>query len=71
MIQLVTGIFLAIQYSGNVNISFEVVGRISQDVNFGWLLRALHANGARAFFVCLYLHTGRGIYYGSGSLIHT
>lgn len=71
VLQLITGVFLAIQFTGDTTLSFEAVSRISQDVNFGWLLRALHANGARAFFVCLYLHTGRGIYYRSGSLFHT
>ena len=64
-LQLVTGIFLAIQYTGDTNLSFERVRHINQDVIEGSLLRMLHANGARFFFFCLYFHAGRGIYYGS------
>lgn len=63
--------FLAIQYTGDTTLSFISVIRISQDVNYGWFLRSLHANGARAFFVCLYLHVRRGLYYSSRALIHT
>jgi ubiquinol-cytochrome c reductase cytochrome b subunit len=63
--QIVTGLFLAIHYSCDVSIAFDRVRHISRDVNFGWALRIIHANGARFFFICLYLHIGRGIYYGS------
>ena len=65
VVQLLTGIFLAIHYSTHVDLAFTSVTHISRDVNYGWLLRTIHANGASAFFVCLYLHVGRGIYYGS------
>jgi len=58
-------VFLALQFTGEASLSFISVIRDTQDVNFGWLLRTLHANGASAFFVCLFLHTGRGLYYTS------
>lgn len=69
--QLVTGIFLAIHYIGHVDLAFSSVAHLSRDVNYGWLLRAIHANGASLFFVCLYFHVGRGLYYGSYIFIHT
>ena len=65
IIQILRGLFLAIHYSCDVSIAFESVNHIRRDVNFGWALRIIHANGARFFFVCLYIHIGRGIYYGS------
>ena len=68
--QLVTGLFLAIHYTAHVDLAFSSVAHICRDVNFGWLLRTLHANGASFFFICLYLHTGRGIYYGSFLNLH-
>ena len=63
--QLITGIFLAIHYSSDVRLAFESVSHIVRDVNFGWGLRRLHANGARFFFICIYAHVLRGLYYGS------
>jgi ubiquinol-cytochrome c reductase cytochrome b subunit len=71
IIQIITGIFLAIHYTDNIEIAFNRVIHICRDVNNGWLIRTLHANGARFFFICLYIHIGRGIYYGSYNLIHT
>ena len=65
MVQIVRGLFLAIHYSCDISIAFESVNHINRDVNFGWALRIVHANGARFFFICLYVHVGRGIYYGS------
>lgn len=65
IIQLVTGLLLAMQYNGGVTTAFARVDRLSRDVFSGWLLRTSHANGARFFFFCLYFHIGRGIYYGS------
>jgi len=65
IIQILSGLFLAIHYSCDISIAFERVRHISRDVNFGWALRILHTNGARFFFICLYIHIGRGIYYGS------
>jgi len=70
-IQIVTGLFLAIHYTANVELAFSRVAHICRDVNYGWLLRTIHANGASFFFICLYLHTGRGIYYGSYLFIPT
>lgn len=63
--QIITGLFLAIHYTADVTISFNTVAHITRDVNYGWLLRVIHANGASIFFIALYLHAGRGIYYSS------
>nr|YP_009059674.1 cytochrome b [Sinanodonta woodiana]AIN80937.1 cytochrome b [Sinanodonta woodiana] len=63
--QIVTGLFLAMHYNSNVDLAFYSVSHISRDVNYGWLMRTIHANGASLFFVCIYLHTGRSMYYGS------
>jgi len=65
IIQILRGLFLAIHYSCDVSIAFDRVSHIGRDVNFGWALRIFHANGARFFFICLYLHIGRGLYFGS------
>jgi len=69
--QILTGLFLAIHYCGDASLAFSRVSHICRDVNYGWILRIIHANGARFFFVCLYLHIGRGLYYGSYVFIHT
>jgi ubiquinol-cytochrome c reductase cytochrome b subunit len=71
VIQIVTGLFLAIHYTADIEIAFNSVNHICRDVNYGWLLRTLHANGASFFFICIYLHVGRGIYYGSYVFIPT
>nr|ABF13351.1 cytochrome b [Philypnodon macrostomus] len=63
--QLVTGLFLAMHYTADITMAFSSVAHICRDVNFGWLIRNMHANGASFFFICLYLHIGRGLYYGS------
>ena len=63
--QIVRGIFLAMHYSCDISLAFERVRHISRDVSIGWFLRITHANGARFFFICVYLHVARGIYYGS------
>ncbi len=65
IIQILTGLFLAIHYTADINLAFYSVNHICRDVNYGWLLRTLHANGASFFFICIYLHVGRRIYYGS------
>nr|YP_009947918.1 cytochrome b [Coenomyia ferruginea]QOI08134.1 cytochrome b [Coenomyia ferruginea]UDF83767.1 cytochrome b [Coenomyia ferruginea] len=65
VIQTMTGLFLAMHYSADISLAFNSVAHICRDVNYGWLLRTLHANGASFFFICLYLHVGRGMYYGS------
>nr|UPY81535.1 cytochrome b [Exhyalanthrax sp.] len=65
IVQIMTGLFLAMHYTADINMAFNSVTHICRDVNYGWLLRTLHANGASFFFICIYLHVGRGIYYGS------
>nr|AYW52348.1 cytochrome b [Entiminae sp. ACP-2013] len=65
IIQILTGIFLAMHYCPNVDLAFNSVAHICRDVNYGWLIRTLHANGASFFFICLYTHIGRGMYYSS------
>nr|WNH36681.1 cytochrome b [Nasutitermes sp.] len=69
--QIVTGLFLAMHYCPNIDMAFSSVSHICRDVNYGWLLRTLHANGASLFFVCIFLHTGRNMYYGSYNFMHT
>jgi ubiquinol-cytochrome c reductase cytochrome b subunit len=70
-VQLVRGIFLALHYSGNVVLSFDRVVHICRDVNYGWFMRVVHSNGASLFFLFLYFHIGRGIYYGSYRFVRT
>lgn len=72
VLQILTGVFLAMYYKpsametlGGFTVAFDSVERIMRDVNFGWLIRYMHAVGASAFFVVVYLHIGRGLYYGS------
>lgn len=65
VIQLATGIFLSLHYTPHISSAFDSIIHITQDVNFGWALRNIHANGASIFFVGIYLHIARGIYYGS------
>ena len=65
VVQILTGLFLTIHYTPHIDLAFSSVAHIVRDVNYGWLIRNLHANGASWFFICLYLHIGRGIYYGS------
>ena len=69
--QIATGLFLAMHYTAEVDLAFSRVSHICRDVNYGWFLRTLHANGASFFFICLYRHIGRGIYYGSFLYVHT
>jgi len=65
MIQIVTGVVLAMHYAPNTLVAFDSTEHIMRDVNWGWLMRYAHANGASAFFVVVYLHIFRGFYYGS------
>lgn len=64
-IQIVTGLFLAMHYSPDVNLAFGSVEHIMRDVNYGWLIRYTHANGASLFFAVVYIHLFRGLYYSS------
>nr|YP_009501916.1 cytochrome b [Freysuila caesalpiniae]AWU48920.1 cytochrome b [Freysuila caesalpiniae] len=71
MIQIASGLFLAMHFSANTSIAFESVIHICRDVNNGWLIRVIHSNGASFFFVFIYLHIGRGIYFNSAILKKT
>nr|APU53135.1 cytochrome b [Microtus cabrerae]APU53136.1 cytochrome b [Microtus cabrerae]APU53137.1 cytochrome b [Microtus cabrerae]APU53138.1 cytochrome b [Microtus cabrerae]APU53139.1 cytochrome b [Microtus cabrerae] len=71
IIQILTGLFLAMHYSSDTATAFSSVAHICRDVNYGWLIRYMHANGASMFFICLFLHVGRGIYYGSYNMMET
>jgi ubiquinol-cytochrome c reductase cytochrome b subunit len=65
IIQTATGLFLSIHYTPDTTLAFSSVAHIIRDVNIGWIIRSIHANGGSIFFLFLYLHTGRGIYYNS------
>nr|ARO70575.1 cytochrome b [Oplurus cyclurus] len=65
IMQILTGLFLAMHYTADISSAFSSVAHICRDVQYGWLIRNLHANGASMFFICIYLHIGRGLYYGS------
>jgi len=65
VIMIVSGIFLAMQYTPHVDYAFDSVERIMRDVNYGWLMRYIHMNGASFFFIVTYIHIFRGLYYGS------
>nr|ACA61257.1 cytochrome b [Gastrimargus marmoratus] len=71
LIQIITGLFLTMHYTPNIEMAFSSVVHICRDVNNGWMMRTLHANGASMFFICMYLHVGRGIYYGSYMYMNT
>jgi len=63
--QIITGIVLAMHYTPHADMAFNSVEHIMRDVNYGWLLRYLHSNGASMFFIAVYIHMFRGMYYGS------
>nr|YP_009926843.1 cytochrome b [Ptilorrhoa caerulescens]QNL16278.1 cytochrome b [Ptilorrhoa caerulescens] len=65
IMQIVTGLLLAMHYTADTSLAFSSVAHMCRNVQFGWLIRNLHANGASFFFICIYLHIGRGFYYGS------
>nr|AEP19406.1 cytochrome b [Polypterus ansorgii] len=65
IVQIATGLFLAMHYVSDINSAFSSVAHICRDVNYGWLIRNIHANSASLFFICIYLHIARGLYYGS------
>nr|YP_010252262.1 cytochrome b [Desis jiaxiangi]QTX95135.1 cytochrome b [Desis jiaxiangi] len=69
--QIITGLLLSFHFSGDVNLSFYSVIHMMRDVDYGWILRISHANGASMFFMLMYFHIGRGIYYGSYRLEKT
>src|SRR5688572_24916650 len=63
VVQILTGVVLAMHYSAHISVAFSSVEGIMRDVNQGWLLRYMHANGASFFFIAVYLHIARGLYY--------
>lgn len=71
IIQIITGFFLSIHYTPCIDLAFNRVIHIVQDVNYGWLFRLIHINGASFFFICIFIHIGRGIYYNSFVIIKT
>nr|YP_010586145.1 cytochrome b [Dolophilodes bellatulus]UZZ43894.1 cytochrome b [Dolophilodes bellatulus] len=71
MIQIITGIFLSMHYTPHVNLAFDSINHIYRNVNYGWLIQTLHMNGASFFFICIYLHIGRNIYYESFMNLYT
>nr|YP_009630816.1 cytochrome b [Notocrypta curvifascia]QBS14477.1 cytochrome b [Notocrypta curvifascia] len=71
IIQIITGLFLSMYYTANIELAFYSVNYICRNVNYGWLIRTLHANGASFFFICIYIHIGRGIYYESFKFTYT
>src|SRR6202047_3862554 len=64
-VQIITGVVLAMHYTPHADLAFDSVERIMRDVNYGWLLRYIHMNGASMFFLIVYIHLFRGFYYGS------
>nr|YP_009414350.1 cytochrome b [Phaner parienti]AIW64453.1 cytochrome b [Phaner parienti] len=70
-VQITTGLFLAMHYTADTMTAFSSVTHICRDVNYGWVIRYMHANGASMFFMCLFIHVGRGLYYGSFTLTET
>nr|AEF79922.1 cytochrome b [Takydromus septentrionalis] len=71
IIQIMTGLFLAMHYTADILSAFSSIAHIHRDVQHGWFIRNLHANGASMFFICIYLHIGRGLYYGSYLFMET
>ena len=65
IVMVVSGIFLVMSYTPHVDMAFDSVERIMRDVNYGWLIRYIHMNGASMFFIVVYVHIFRGLYYGS------
>nr|AVN99334.1 cytochrome b [Giraffa giraffa angolensis] len=71
ILQILTGLFLAMHYTPDTTTAFSSVTHICRDVNYGWIIRYMHANGASMFFICLFMHMGRGLYYGSYTFLET
>nr|YP_009692124.1 cytochrome b [Leptocentrus albolineatus]QEG98456.1 cytochrome b [Leptocentrus albolineatus] len=71
IIQLMSGILLSMHYTANIEFAFNSINHIMRDVNYGWLMRTIHANGASLFFMCMFMHIGRGMYYSSYKFYNT
>nr|AWN56297.1 cytochrome b [Mahanarva spectabilis] len=69
--KVITGILLAMHYTPNIELAFNSISHICRDVNYGWMIRNTHMNGASMFFFCMFLHIGRGMYYGSYKFLYT
>nr|CAL30099.1 cytochrome b [Xenoturbella bocki] len=69
--QIITGIILAMHYTSEVDMAFDSISHITRNVNYGWLMRTMHMNGAAFMFICMYAHMGRGMYYSSYMLAET
>nr|AJR19264.1 cytochrome b [Thremma gallicum] len=70
IIQILTGLFLTMNYTPNIEMAYDSVNHIYRNVNYGWFIRSMHSNGASMFFIVIYLHMGRGIYYESFKFLH-
>nr|AXS67644.1 cytochrome b [Cicadellidae gen. sp. 1 JCX-2018] len=70
-IQILSGLMLSMHYTANIQMAFDSISHIMRDVNYGWMMRIMHANGASMFFLCMFMHVGRGMYYGSYLLKNT
>nr|WIL07525.1 cytochrome b [Aptinothrips stylifer] len=71
LVQMMSGLFLAMHYVPNIEVAFQSVIHICRDVNLGWYMRVIHSNGASLFFICLFTHIARGLYYESFILVET
>jgi len=71
IIQIITGFLLSTFYCPRIHYAFERIIYLTHNVHYGWLYRLIHANGASLFFICIYLHIGRNLYYESFNFIHT
>lgn len=71
MVQIFTGLIIATHYTPEVGQAFDSVIHIMRDVDGGWFLRSAHVNGASFFFLCIYVHIGRGVFYHSFFMRHT
>nr|YP_011036730.1 cytochrome b [Xestocephalus limpidissimus]WRK21334.1 cytochrome b [Xestocephalus limpidissimus] len=71
MIQMISGIILSMHYNSSTEMAFNSIDHIMRNVNYGWMLRIIHSNGASLFFMCMFMHVGRGLYYGSYKMIKT
>nr|YP_010849291.1 cytochrome b [Krisna furcata]WGG89431.1 cytochrome b [Krisna furcata] len=70
-IQIISGMLISMHYSCNIELAFNSISHITRDINNGWIMRYIHSNGASMFFLCMYTHTGRGLYYGSYKFVKT
>nr|UZT67544.1 cytochrome b [Ibalia sp. ZJUH 20220011] len=71
MIQIISGLFLSMHYTPNINNAFNSIINIMHNINYGWIMRLIHMNGASMYFLCMFIHIGRGLYYNSYYLMYT